>query len=260
MSLADAAAAGPPARRVRVLTFDIETRPITAHVWGLWDQRVGLNQIIDPGGVLCFAAKWYGEKDILFYSEHVDGHDAMIRAAHALLSEADFVVHYNGQRFDVPHLNREFVQLGLGRPTPYKQVDLLRVARSQFKFPSNKLDYVAGALGLGHKVSHEGHTLWTKCPAGDEAAWKRMERYNRGDVRLTERLYERLLPWIPNHPHLGLYNGRGDCCPNCGGTKFEQVENARTALTSYAQFRCKRCGTFTRNNFIRDRVTSRATR
>ncbi|MDA8440548.1 MAG: hypothetical protein M0Z51_17040, partial [Propionibacterium sp.] len=59
-------------RKPRVLTFDIETRPINAYVWGLWDQNVGLTQIVDPGGVMCFAAKWYGEKGVLFYSDHVD--------------------------------------------------------------------------------------------------------------------------------------------------------------------------------------------
>lgn len=244
-------------RKPRVLTFDIETRPINAYVWGLWDQNVGLTQIVDPGGVMCFAAKWYGEKGVLFYSDHVDGHDAMIRHAHRLLTEADFVIHYNGARFDVTHLNWEFTRLGLAPPKPYKQVDLLQTVRRQFRPPSKKLDYVAGALGLGHKRAHEGFTLWTSCIAGDEKAWDRMRRYNIQDVRLTEKLYDRLLPWIPNHPHMGLYADAGHCCPMCGSKRRKPADLARTALTSYAQYECAKCGTFYRANFVKGRVTTR---
>ena len=30
----------------KVLVYDIETAPILGHVWRLWDQNVGLNQIV----------------------------------------------------------------------------------------------------------------------------------------------------------------------------------------------------------------------
>ena len=87
------------------------------------------------------------------------------------------------------------------------------------RYVDAKLDYVAGALGLGHKRAHEGFTLWTSCIAGDEKAWDRMRRYNIQDVRLTEKLYDRILPWIPNHPHMGLYTDGGHCCPTCGSRR-----------------------------------------
>ena len=44
-----------------MLTLDIETRPNLAHVWGLWQQNVGLSQIVERGHVMCWVAKWYGE-------------------------------------------------------------------------------------------------------------------------------------------------------------------------------------------------------
>ena len=45
----------------RVLLFDIETAPILAHVWGLWDNNVALNQIIADWHVLSWSAKWLGD-------------------------------------------------------------------------------------------------------------------------------------------------------------------------------------------------------
>ena len=81
------------------------------------------------------------------------------RAAHDLLSEADVVVHYNGDKFDLPHLNREFVESGLGPPAPYASIDLLKTVKRKFRFPSNKLDYVVQKLRLGAKVSTGGYDL-----------------------------------------------------------------------------------------------------
>lgn len=53
---------------LRLLMLDIETSPNLAAVWGLFNVNIGINQIIKPGGTLCWAAKWYGEKEIMFSS------------------------------------------------------------------------------------------------------------------------------------------------------------------------------------------------
>ena len=151
---------------MKILLLDIETSPNTAHVWGLWQQNVGINQLLESSYVMCWAAKWYGEKTVHF------GKD--LKKIYNMINEADVVIHYNGKKFDMPTLNKEFLLNGWTPPAPYKQIDLLRVVRSQFRFPSNKLDYVAQRLGLGKKVAHEGHELWIKCMAGDAAAWNKM--------------------------------------------------------------------------------------
>ncbi len=51
-------------------------------------------------------------------------------------------------------------------PAPFKEIDLLTVAKGRFRFVSNKLDYVAQQLGLGKKTEHSGHELWVQCMAG----------------------------------------------------------------------------------------------
>jgi hypothetical protein len=132
----------------RALVIDIETGPNLAWVWGLWDQNVSLSQLENASHVMCFAAKWLGEREVSFWSEHHDGHEAMVDAAWRLLDEADAVIGYNSKGFDVKHLHREFVLANMPPPSPHKDIDLLTVARSRFKFVSNKLDHVAAELGV----------------------------------------------------------------------------------------------------------------
>lgn len=234
---------------MKLLFLDIETSPNTAHVWGLWQQNVGLSQLRESSRVMCWSAMWAGAEEVYFSSEHNTSHKNMIKAAHKLLDEADAVCHYNGKKFDIPTLNKEFLKHGLLPPSPYKQIDLLRVARSQFRFPSNKLDYVAQQLGLGKKVSHEGHELWLKCMAGDDEAWAKMEEYNINDVLLLEKVYDRLLPWITNHPNMS-YMQREYVCPTCGGNHYQHRGFRVAAAGTYKRLQCKDCGTWFSDNVL----------
>jgi len=232
---------------VKILLLDIETAPNLVHVWGLWQQNVAINQIQAAGYVMCWSAKWLGEPGIMFASVYKSSAKKMLAPIHKLLDEADAVIHYNGSRFDIPTLNKEFLLHGMPPPSPAKNVDLLLTARDRFRFPSNKLDYIAKVLAVGQKTKHTGHELWVRCMAGDAAAWKIMERYNRNDVALLERVYKKMLPWIKQHPSFGLYEGRGMCCTNCGSEKLQARGYSRTAVNTYKRFQCLGCGTWTRS-------------
>jgi DNA polymerase elongation subunit (family B) len=231
---------------MKILALDIETRPNLAYVWGIWQQNIGLNQLVESVDVICWVAKWVGDPQIEFRSVYHDGRETMVRRAWALLDEADVVLHYNGIKFDVPHLNREFVQLGLTPPSPYKQIDLLTTAKREFKFPSNKLAYVSEALGLEGKVEHEGFSLWTKCMNGDESAWENMRQYNIRDVILLEQLYEKLRPWVRSHPNAAALTGRDVACPACGSTNQQARGYSVLQTGRYQRFQCSDCGKWSR--------------
>lgn len=239
----------------KILHIDIETAPHMVYAWGLWKQDIRTNNIIEPGYTLCFAAKWQGKKDLIFRSCHHHGREEMIRTAHDLIEEADAVCHYNGTKFDMPILNQEFMLQGLNPPSPTKQIDLLKTARQRFKLPSNKLDYVAQVLGFGGKVKHKGMELWHDCMAGDDKAWRVMERYNKRDVRLLEKVYKKLMPWIVNHPNMALYkdNITRPVCTNCGSTHVHSRGIEHTKTMSYRRFQCQNCGNWMRS---RKNITS----
>jgi len=234
------------AEDVKILTLDIEWRPMLSYHWGLWDQNISMTQIVDDGGLLCFAAKWLGSDEVAFYGEFTDGHDKIVREAHRLLSEADILVTYNGDRYDIRRLNQEFMFAGMAPPRPYKSIDLIRTNKNRFDLPSRKLDYIAQRTGVGAKVDNGGFQLWIDCMNGDPEAWKLMEEYNRQDVIVTEGTYLRLLPWLTNSPHIGMFSAKGDVCPYCGSSEIATDGMAHTNVQSYVMYNCRSCGGWSR--------------
>lgn len=232
--------------KMKILLLDIETSPMSAYVWGLYDQNIGLNQMIDTSKVLCYTAKWLDDSQIYFDSIKDSREKSMLKGIHALLDIADAVVTYNGDKFDLPVLNKEFLLCGFTPPSPYKKIDLLRTVRRNFRFASNKLDHVSQQLGLGKKVEHEGFELWLKCMAKDDEAWKKMEKYNVQDVVLLEKLYVKLLPWIQSHPNQNLFSD-GHVCPTCASTKIQKRGTAITTTGVYQRYQCRSCGTWSQS-------------
>lgn len=233
---------------MKILLLDIETAPNIAYVWGLWQQNVAPKQVLEGQCLLSWAAKWYGEKEIAFDSIHQSSLDHVLKGIHKLLDEADVVVHFYGSKFDVPMLNTEFVKRGMKPYSPVKQVDLKKIASEQFRFPSNKLEYVAKALGLGEKLDTD-FNLWVNCMKNKPDAWKKMEAYNKQDVILLEKLYDKFMPWITNHPSHGAYNlEHKEVCPNCGGNHLQRRGSTIARLLRYPRFQCQDCGKWFRSN------------
>tara|TARA_A100000171_G_C2107726_1_gene133256 strand:+ start:493 stop:1233 length:741 start_codon:yes stop_codon:yes gene_type:complete len=232
---------------MKILMLDIETSPHKAYCWGLFDQRIGLNQIVEPGSTMCWAARWYGapEGEFAFGAEWED--KDFIGQIWDMLDEADAVIHYNGKKFDMPTLNWEFIQQGGTPPAPYKEIDLLQTVRQKFRPASRKLDYVAQELGIGEKIKHAGMDLWRGCMEGDKDSQEQMKAYNIQDVFLLEELYERLLPWIGNHPNRQLYSGDRDTCPSCGGSHIEYRGYSYSNAGKFRRFRCNDCGSWSKS-------------
>jgi hypothetical protein len=233
----------------KILMVDIETAPNLAWCWGLWQQNVALSQLVKSTEMLSFASKWLGVPETEFRSVFHDGKLPMVERAHALLDEADAVMGWNSKSFDAKHLNREFLEAGLGPPSPYKHIDLMLTAKKKFKFPSNKLQYVSTLLGLAGKVQHSGFELWVRCMAGDPEAWEEMKTYNIQDTELLEDVYHKLLPWIDGHPNVNLYGPELDekyRCPRCASANVQKRGFAYTSISAFQQYACMECGSWSR--------------
>lgn len=246
----------------KVLTIDIETQRAVVEVWGLFKQFVPIDRILVPSRILCFAATWRGNDRPIFRAawddDDEDAYVDMIRSAWELLNEADIVVGWNSARFDEQWLQSEFVRLDLGRPTPYKTVDLIQVLKRNFRqgLLSMKLDWSARTLLGDRKTPHGGSDLWSDIRYGSRqeqrAAQKLMKEYNIQDTVLTAQIFERYLPWI-TALNLALYEKNGDGelhCTKCNSTNLKKdgIKAYVTMAGVYQMHRCLDCDATSRGH------------
>lgn len=226
----------------KILVIDLEWKPALAYVWRMWKQNIQPDMLVDHGGMLCFCAHWVGSKEYMFYSEWEHGRLGMAEAAKHLITEADAVVHYNGDKFDLPKITGEIVLAGLSPPPKPASIDLLKTVKG-FGFNMNRLGYIGPLLGIDNKLEHEGFALWKKVMDGDAKAQKKMEKYNIQDVKITTRLYKRILPFIRNHPHLQATDD-GQQCPNCGSNHSQKRGFRNTRMYRIQRNQCTDCGSW----------------
>lgn len=247
-------------KKARILLYDIETAPNLAYVWGKYEQDVIAYE--DEWHMLSFAYKWLGEKRTHVmalpdfkktYKKDKTNDVELVKALHALFSEADIVIAHNGNAFDQKKTNARMIQHGLTPPVPYKQIDTRNVARKYFKFNSNRLDDLGESLEVGRKVKHPGFEMWLGCMAGHNKSWDQMKKYNKQDVVLLEKVYEKMRPWIGGHPSLSLMEGNILACTHCGSEDLIKTGTYYTMVNQFQIWRCKACGARPRSR-IPDKV------
>lgn len=224
----------------KLLHLDIEWAPALAYVWKMWDENITPDQLVNPGGLLCFCAHWHGSKDYMFFSEWEHGHQGMAEAALSLLDEADAVVTYNGDKYDLPKLRGTIILAGLNPPAPPTSIDLIKTVK-KLGFVMNRLAYIGPLLNAGGKMKHEGFLLWRKVLDGDTKARARMKLYCIQDVKVLVKLYERVKPFITNHPHLGDNKG---ACGSCGSDHIQFRGWRRTKFFKTRRLQCQDCGSW----------------
>jgi len=232
----------------RILVYDVERVPNVGDFWAFWKQNISPVQVHERSRTVSWAAKWAGEDKVQFKSEHHHGHEKMARGIIELFDEADWVVTFNGDKFDNKHVNNLIEQYQIPRPSPFTSIDLLKVVKKNFAFESNRLSEVLDRFGLAPKLQHTGHELWLDIrgyngEAAKRKGWALMKRYNMQDVDSTEELFERLRRWI-NLPHIGMYDAEGEAlgCPQCSSTDVQRRGYRYTPGFAYPKFVCNNCG------------------
>ena len=236
---------------MKILILDIETAPNLVYVFQLWNQNIPISKINTPGYTLCWTAKWLDKKEVYFEGLNTNTSEEMILKMYKLVNEADAVITYNGINFDNKVLNKDYLLHGLTPPAPYSNIDLYQIVKRNFRFESNKLDYVAQRLGIGKKTEHTGHDLWVRCMNGEPKAWATMKKYNIQDVKLTESLYYKLQPWIRNHPRIATTDSIKPICNNCGSYSLQKRGYAFTRAFKWQRYRCNTCGTWKRGERVK---------
>ena len=239
---------------MKILVFDCETAPKVAYVWRFFKENISAKQVKEHGHIMSFAAKWLGEKEIFYCENRKDDDAYIISQMCALLDEADAVIAHNGEEFDMKQVRARAVVNGIKPPSPVKVIDTKKIAKREFGFPSNSLEYLTKVLDCEvKKTSHgkfAGFELWSECLKGNDEAWAEMKSYNIDDVLALESLYYKLRGWDTKHPNLLVYREtplEGFACPKCGSYDIQKRGFAYTSVGTYQRFVCKGCGGWSRS-------------
>ncbi len=227
----------------KILIYDIETSPNIGYTWAMYEQNV--IKIIKESELLSYAYKWYGEEKEVTCVKRPDftcsTDKSLARSLWKLFNEADIVIAHNGDEFDQKKARARFAFHGFAPHRPFRTVDTKKVAKRYFKFNSNSLDNLGTFLKVGRKLKHTGFELWEDCMAGKPAAWKLMEKYNIQDVKLLERVYKKLKPWMDNHPRASLLYGEVNC-PSCESRQVQRRGISFTNMGTRQRYQCQACG------------------
>lgn len=229
---------------MKILIWDIETWPLIATSWTLFPKSpLDHKNLVRDFGIISVAWKWYGERTV--YAVAIDPAEpendrAVIEAVHAVLSEADVVVGHNGDAFDLKKFNARVIKHGLPPLPPIATVDTLKVARRNFAFTSNRLDFLGDFLGVGRKIP-TSFGLWLAVMKGDASALATMVKYNKQDVKLLEEVYTKLRPYMRTHPNENLHVSNV-VCPVCGSRKVKKQGFKYNRTAARQQYQCQKDG------------------
>jgi DNA polymerase elongation subunit (family B) len=230
------------------LYFDIETSPNIGFFWTAgYKLNITTDSIIKERAIICICYKWEEEKEThALYWDSKQNDKKMLEAFIKVANQADELVGHNGDKFDLAWIRTRCIYHRIDMFPKYVTIDTLKVARSKFKFNSNKLNYIAQYLGIGQKIKTE-YDLWKDIVLNkDKAAMEKMIKYCKMDVILLEKVHKELNNHIEHKTHYGVIFGqdRGSC-PECGSDEI--VKNLRRVMASglvKIQYKCKTCGKF----------------
>jgi len=240
----------------RICVIDIETSPIVLAEFGLYGEKSGNHKnILADWYIISAAWKMLGDKETQAVSVldapkafKADPHDdeVVVRKLHEVLSSVDIICGHNISKFDWPKINTRFIKLGLPPIAKARHIDTYRVAKREFNFTSNRLDYIGEYLGLGGKMETP-KGLWLQAIRGDAEAIKVMVEYNKQDVELTEKVYLALRPFDTAHVNMAVVDHDGACaCPKCTSENLQKRGYSYTTTGKFQRYQCTDCGGWSR--------------
>lgn len=189
-------------QKPKILYYDIETALMRVDMFNLFvpGKFVSWKSIERKSFVVSWAAGWLDNGKIesasLTPGEAKRGYDKRIlQALWGLIDNADYVCGHNSNRFDNKFINYRFLKNNIPAPLGYRTVDTLAFARKYFKNDSNALEHWSLDLGGAPKDDMDIED-WKAVARGDEKAIRKMETYNRGDVRNGIVILKKFREWV----------------------------------------------------------------
>ena len=180
------------------LFFDLEVSANIVFSWRIGrDVSLSPDDIIKERAIICACYKWEGD-DKVYSLEWNKGDDKdLLLKFSKVINSADEVITQNGDAFDIKWLRARCIYHDIPVSPKFNSIDTLKMARSGFKFNSNKLDYMGQYLNLGKKIKTD-YGLWKDIMLNNSrTAMDKMVEYCKQDVNLLEQVYNKLQKFCP---------------------------------------------------------------
>lgn len=230
----------------RRLFVDIETSPLTVYVFSLNDPsnaHISPDNIKEDRAVICIGYKWSGEKQthaISWNRKHSDRE--MLKAFIPVLESASEVIAHNGDRFDLPWIRWRCIVHNIPMPPRIASFDTYKELNGKVRAPSLRLNYLGREL-VGDTKLETKKGLWGDVMENKPGSLEQMISYCKQDVRLLEKVFNRVRPWLEAKTTIAA-NSRD--CPECGSQRTRKHDTRTSAKNGSrtVQFRCNDCGSF----------------
>jgi hypothetical protein len=166
-----------------VLYIDLEVSKSMFYSYGAKVPSTYLNieDLIHPYFIICWSASYVGSDTVW----------------------SDCVTPKDVDGYDVKRSNTRFLLNGIEPVVGKKTIDTLKIARSKFKFESNKLDYISQVLGFRPKDAIHNSDWIEIVTTGSEKTLRKVLKYNKGDVKSGKDVLERLMKYSGKKSHWG---------------------------------------------------------
>jgi DNA polymerase elongation subunit (family B) len=235
-------------KKVKRLFLDIETSPNMVFSWNVgYKLNIGHDNILKEREIICICYKWEGKSKVHSLEWNKGDDKEMVLKFIEILKQADELVGHNGDNYDLKFLRGRAIYHGIKNLPKFVTTDTLKIARTQFRLNSNRLDYIGKYLGFGGKIETGGFGLWKDIVLkNSKEAMNKMVKYCKRDVVLLEKVYNALQGYVPSKIHAGVLAGKSKCsCPNCSSTKTA-INQRRITVTGIkgVTLRCGDCGKY----------------
>lgn len=232
---------------LKILLFDIETTPIKAYIW-----QPGANQFIshemivqgERTEIITICYKYLGSKKVnsLVWDSKKSCKQMIIKFKQ-IVEGADLCIGHNADNFDIKHINAQSVYYGISKIDWPTSLDTLKKIRAQFKFASNRLDYLGKTL-VGAGKSPMSHSDWVAIKEKNcQKSLKKMVKYCKNDVQVLEDVYKQTEPYFKPNINISIFkNDNKDGCPRCGSLNIAANGTRVNTFRRMYRYRCVDCG------------------
>lgn len=182
----------------KILFFDIETSPNLVFSWRIGSKvRLSPDDIITERAIICISYKWKDSDQVYSLQWNKGDDKEMLKKFAKIIDSADIVIGQNSDKFDIKWLRARCIFHDISISPKFQSLDTLKMAKAGFYFNSNKLNYLGSYLGVGEKIKTE-YDLWKSIVLdNDTTSMKKMIAYCNEDVKLLERVYNKLQKFSP---------------------------------------------------------------